>query len=115
MTTTHDTASLTAAAEEMDLCEPGGAERIAGVFNRIARQLRESRELRRECDDLRQENAHLREALAGCVEACGQFLAPTLEPAAAEHPEDDDRARARNALDAARRALARRRLSYRAD
>jgi hypothetical protein len=98
--------ALIAADEDMSLSEPGGAERLAGVFNRIARQLREARELRKECEDLRQENAELREALAGCVEACDRFLAPTLEPG--DHAEDDDQAKARQALDAGRRVLARR-------
>src|SRR5262249_21927916 len=98
--------------ENLSLAEPGGPERLAGVFNRIARQLREARELRRECDELREENADLREALSGCVEACDRFLAPTLEPG--DNAEDDDRARARLALEAGKLALARRRLSSRA-
>jgi hypothetical protein len=94
--------------EDLGLSQPGGAERLAGVLNRIARQLREARELRKECSVLRQENEELREALAGCVEACDRFLAPTLEPG--DHAEDDDQAQARRALDAGRRVLGRRRL-----
>jgi hypothetical protein len=78
------------------------------VFNRIARQLREARELRQECEELREENQELREALSDCVEACDRFLGPTLEPG--EHDEGDDHARARQALDLGRRVLARRRL-----
>jgi hypothetical protein len=65
--------------------------------------------LRRECQELREENEELREALSGCVEACDRFLAPTLEPG--EHAEGDDRERARQALDAGKRTLARRRLA----
>jgi hypothetical protein len=107
--TKHGTGSLIVAEdEEMGLAEPGGAERLAGVFNRLARQLREARELRRECEELRQENHELREALSGCVEACGRFLGPTLDPG--EHDEGDDRSEALLALEAGRRALARRRL-----
>ena len=98
--------SALVAAEERGLTEPAEAQRLAGVLNRIARQLREARELRRENDLLRRENVELREALADCVEACDRFLAPTLEPG--EHAEDDDRARARQALDAGRRLLGRR-------
>jgi hypothetical protein len=96
------------ADDELGLAEPGGAERMAGIFNRLARQLREAREVRRECDQLREENEELREALSDCVEACDRFLAPTLEPG--EHDEGDDRALARQALQVGKRVLARRRL-----
>ena len=108
MATDHGTDLICTEQDDLDLAEAGTAERVAGIFNRLARQLREGREYRRRCDELREENEELREALSGCVEACDRFLGPAFEPD--EHPEDDDRERARRALEAGRRVLARRRL-----
>lgn len=93
---------LIAVDQDTALAEPNSAERLASVFNRLARQLRERRLLREENERLRDENEQLREALSDCVETCDRFLAPTLDDLV---PEDEDRARARDALEVGRRLL----------
>lgn len=94
---------LIAVEDERELCEADLASQVAGIFGRLARQLREARALRRENDLLRRENDELREALAECVESCGRYLGPTLE--AGDLPEDAELARAREALAAGRGLL----------
>jgi hypothetical protein len=86
----------------------GFVSRLHGIFTDLAGQIRAVRlaeRWRQESERLRQENRRLREALEGCVSACGQFLGPTLEGAAFDGCEADQ-ARARLALDGARRLLA---------
>ncbi len=78
--------------------------RFQRIFQGLAQEVREARRVMHENHRLRQENEELREALAGCVDACGRYLAPLLEDRSAD-PEEDDHARARDALDRARRLL----------
>lgn len=80
------------------------ADQMAGIFSRLAGQLREARLLRRENEALRDENDELRATLSECVESCGRYLAPTLE---SEVPEDADRVRAERSLVAGRTLLTR--------
>ncbi len=70
------------------------ADAVGEAFSTLAREVR----------GLRGENARLRAALAECVEACGDYLAPMLPH---EIPDADDPAhtRARVALRDARRLL----------
>jgi hypothetical protein len=80
------------------------ASRFQRIFHGLAEEVREARRAIQENHRLRQENDELREALNGCVEACGRYLAPLLEDRSAD-PEQDDHTRACEALARARRLL----------
>jgi regulator of replication initiation timing len=79
-------------------------DRFQRIFQGLAEEIREARRAIRENHHLREENRKLREALSDCVEACGRYLAPMLEDRSSD-PEQDDHARARDAIERGRGLL----------
>jgi hypothetical protein len=85
----------------------GFLRRLGGIFGDLQLGIRAARlaeQRRQECERLRQENHQLRGALEACVDACGRFLGPTLDPVSGDD-SGGDHALARVALDGARRVL----------
>ncbi len=78
--------------------------RFQRIFQGLSQEIREARRAIRENVALREENRQLRQALAGCVDACGRFLSPCMEDST--DPEGEDHVRARQSLDHARQLLA---------
>jgi hypothetical protein len=77
--------------------------RFQRIFQGLAQEFREARRAIRENVYLREENHQLRQALSGCVDACGRFLSPCMEDST--DPEGEDHVQARQALDRARQLL----------
>jgi hypothetical protein len=93
-----------ALAQDDDSAVESFAGRFQRIFQGLAQEIRAARQAIRENEHLRTENRELRQALSDCVECCGRYLAPLLEDRDGD-PDQDDHARARDAIERGRLLL----------